>query len=105
MVTQNYRYTRRILTLKQAVAELGAVNYAVARYASDLRLVSSALRSASDRNPTTYLFSMTKSGVAIVLVAASASAAPGSAPASRSMKLVPRPLPGVAPAPRCTPIA
>jgi predicted dehydrogenase len=37
MVTQNYRYTRRILTLKQAVSELGAVNYAVARYASDYR--------------------------------------------------------------------
>ena len=34
MVTQNYRYTRRILTLKQAIADLGAVNYAVARYAS-----------------------------------------------------------------------
>ena len=40
MVTQNYRYTRRILTLKQALAELGAVNYAVARYASDYRLLS-----------------------------------------------------------------
>jgi predicted dehydrogenase len=37
MVTQNYRYTRRILTLKQAVGTLGAVNYAVARYASDYR--------------------------------------------------------------------
>ncbi len=37
MVTQNYRYTRRILTLKQALMELGAVNYAVARYASDYR--------------------------------------------------------------------
>ena len=37
MVTQNYRYTRRILTLKQALAELGAVNYAVARYASNSR--------------------------------------------------------------------
>ena len=37
MVTQNYRYTRRILTLKQALTELGAVNYAVARYASDYR--------------------------------------------------------------------
>jgi predicted dehydrogenase len=37
MVTQNYRYTRRILTLKEAVGTLGAVNYAVARYASDYR--------------------------------------------------------------------
>ena len=37
MVTQNYRYTRRILTLKEAVATLGPVNYAVARYASDYR--------------------------------------------------------------------
>ncbi len=37
MVTQNYRYTRRILTLKEAIAALGAVNYAVARYASDYR--------------------------------------------------------------------
>lgn len=37
MVTQNYRYTPRILTLKKAVAELGAVNYAVCRYASDYR--------------------------------------------------------------------
>ncbi|MGH2613874.1 MAG: Gfo/Idh/MocA family protein [Thermomicrobiales bacterium] len=37
MVTQNYRYTRRILTLKQAVESLGAVNYAVTRYASDYR--------------------------------------------------------------------
>lgn len=37
MVTQNYRYTRRILTLKEAVESLGAVNYAVARYASDYR--------------------------------------------------------------------
>jgi len=37
MVTQNYRYTRRILTLKQAAGELGAINYAVARYASDYR--------------------------------------------------------------------
>jgi predicted dehydrogenase len=37
MVTQNYRYTRRILTLKRALTELGAVNYAVARYASDYR--------------------------------------------------------------------
>ncbi len=37
LVTQNYRYTRRILTLKEAVASLGTVNYAVARYASDYR--------------------------------------------------------------------
>jgi predicted dehydrogenase len=37
LVTQNYRYTRRILTLKAAVASLGTVNYAVARYASDYR--------------------------------------------------------------------
>lgn len=37
MVTQNYRYTSRILTLKHAVAQLGAVNYVVARYASDWR--------------------------------------------------------------------
>ncbi len=37
MVTQNYRYTPRILTLKQAVSELGAVNYAVCRYAADYR--------------------------------------------------------------------
>ncbi len=37
MVTQNYRYTPRILTLKKAVAELGVVNYAVCRYASDYR--------------------------------------------------------------------
>jgi predicted dehydrogenase len=37
MVTQNYRYTRRILTLKEALSELGAVNYAAARYASDYR--------------------------------------------------------------------
>jgi len=37
MVTQNYRYTRRILTLKHAIRTLGAVNYAVARYASDYR--------------------------------------------------------------------
>ena len=39
MVTQNYRYTRRIVTLKQALNELGPVNYAVARYASDYRLL------------------------------------------------------------------
>jgi len=38
MVTQNYRYTPRILTLKQAVGELGAVNYAVGRYAADYRV-------------------------------------------------------------------
>ncbi|HYN90220.1 MAG TPA: Gfo/Idh/MocA family oxidoreductase, partial [Ardenticatenaceae bacterium] len=37
MVTQNFRYTTRIATLKKAVGELGAVNYAVARYASDYR--------------------------------------------------------------------
>jgi predicted dehydrogenase len=37
MVTQNYRSTRRILTLKQALSELGTANYAVARYASDYR--------------------------------------------------------------------
>lgn len=37
MVTQNYRYTRRIVTLNQAVATLGPVNYVVARYASDYR--------------------------------------------------------------------
>jgi predicted dehydrogenase len=37
MVTQNYRYTRRIVTLKQALNELGPVNYTVARYASDYR--------------------------------------------------------------------
>ena len=37
MVTQNYRYTRRILTLKRAIESLGAVNYAVAQYASDYR--------------------------------------------------------------------
>jgi predicted dehydrogenase len=37
MVTQNYRYTPRILTLKKAVSELGKVNYAVCRYASDYR--------------------------------------------------------------------
>ena len=37
LVTQNYRYTRRILTLKEAVASLGPVNYAVARYASAYR--------------------------------------------------------------------
>ena len=37
MVTQNYRYTQRILTLKKAVSELGVVNYAVCRYAADYR--------------------------------------------------------------------
>lgn len=37
MITQNYRYTRRILTLKEAATTLGAVNYVVARYASDYR--------------------------------------------------------------------
>jgi predicted dehydrogenase len=39
MVTQNHRYTRRILTLKRALMKLGAVNYAVARYASDYRFL------------------------------------------------------------------
>jgi predicted dehydrogenase len=38
MITQNYRYTPRIMTLKAAVAELGGVNYVVARYASDYRV-------------------------------------------------------------------
>ena len=42
MVTQNYRFTRRILTLNQVVAELGAVNYAVARYASACSVAFSA---------------------------------------------------------------
>jgi predicted dehydrogenase len=37
LITQNYRYTRRILTLKSAVSSLGSINYAVARYASDYR--------------------------------------------------------------------
>ncbi|MFN8677288.1 MAG: Gfo/Idh/MocA family oxidoreductase [Thermomicrobiales bacterium] len=37
MITQNYRSTARILTLKEAIATLGPVNYAVARYASDYR--------------------------------------------------------------------
>jgi predicted dehydrogenase len=37
MVTQNYRYMPRMLTLKKAVQSLGAVNYAVARYAADYR--------------------------------------------------------------------
>lgn len=37
MVTQNYRYTPRILTLKKAISDLGGVNYAVCRYASDYR--------------------------------------------------------------------
>jgi predicted dehydrogenase len=37
LVTQNYRYTPRILTLKKAVAELGPINYALCRYASDYR--------------------------------------------------------------------
>jgi len=43
MVTQTYRYTRRILTLKQAVAELGAANYAVACYASKSRAIARSL--------------------------------------------------------------
>ena len=37
LITQNYRYTRRILTLKEAVSSLGTISYAVARYASDYR--------------------------------------------------------------------
>jgi len=37
MMTQNYRYTRCILTLKQTVSELGAVSYAMARYVSKSR--------------------------------------------------------------------
>ena len=37
MVTQNYRYMLRMLTLKKAVQSLGAVNYVVARYAADYR--------------------------------------------------------------------
>lgn len=37
MVTQNYRYTPRILALKKAVQSLGPVNYAVCRYAADYR--------------------------------------------------------------------
>lgn len=41
LVTQNYRYTTRVLTLKKAVAELGAVNYAMGRYASDYRVRNS----------------------------------------------------------------
>ncbi|HEX9995788.1 MAG TPA: Gfo/Idh/MocA family oxidoreductase [Abditibacterium sp.] len=38
LVTQNYRYTPRILTLKKAISELGKVNYAVGRYTSDYRV-------------------------------------------------------------------
>lgn len=38
MVTQNYRYTPRILTLKQALTELGAINYLSGRYATDWRV-------------------------------------------------------------------
>lgn len=38
MVTQNYRYNPTILTLKKAVAELGAVNYVVGRYSQDYRV-------------------------------------------------------------------
>lgn len=41
LVTQNYRYTTRIATLKKAVGELGAVNYVVSRYASDYRVRNS----------------------------------------------------------------
>jgi len=37
MMTQNYRYTRCILTLKQTVSELDAVSYAMARYVSKSR--------------------------------------------------------------------
>ena len=37
MVTQNYRYTPRILTLKKAAQTLGPVNYAFCRYAADYR--------------------------------------------------------------------
>ncbi len=37
LVTQNYRYTPRIATLKKAIAKLGQVNYVVSRYASDWR--------------------------------------------------------------------
>ncbi len=44
MVTQNYRYTRRILTLKEALTELGAVNFAVARYASSIRAAETGPR-------------------------------------------------------------
>jgi predicted dehydrogenase len=44
MVTQNYRYTRRILTLKQALTELGPVNFAVARYASSIRAAETGPR-------------------------------------------------------------
>jgi len=47
-VTQNYRYNANILTLKKAIAELGAVNYSVARYASDWRVRDSHyIRSAA----------------------------------------------------------
>lgn len=38
MVTQNYRFEPRIVTLKKAIAELGQVNYVVSRYASDWRV-------------------------------------------------------------------
>ncbi|MBV9469665.1 MAG: Gfo/Idh/MocA family oxidoreductase [Abitibacteriaceae bacterium] len=41
MVTQNYRYEPRILTLKQAINELGTINYVVARYATDWRVRNS----------------------------------------------------------------
>lgn len=41
LVTQNYRYNVNILTLKKAVSELGAVNYAMGRYASDYRVRNS----------------------------------------------------------------
>ena len=38
MVTQNYRFSSCIVTLKKAIAELGLVNYVVSRYASDWRV-------------------------------------------------------------------
>jgi predicted dehydrogenase len=40
-VTQNYRYNVNILTLKKAAAELGSINYVIARYASDYRVRNS----------------------------------------------------------------
>src|SRR5215213_1987978 len=58
MVTQNYRYTRRILTLKQAVAELGAVNYAVARYASDNRFYCNRLGLEPERDANVSFFAV-----------------------------------------------
>jgi len=38
MVTQNYRYSPRILTLKKAISQLGQVNSVECRYASDWRV-------------------------------------------------------------------